>query len=454
MNLTTVVFILVYVAMAAGHLPGFRLGRPGSALVGAMILIVSGNITPSAAWQAIDYRTICLLFGLMVVSAAFMVAGFYHWVATKVGSLPLGPKTLLAVMIVVSGAMAALLNKDVVAVAMTPILCSICMERRLNPVPFLLGFCFAANFASAATLIGSPQNMIVAEALHLSFIGFLRAAAPPALLGLPIAWIVLVLFYRGRWQLTDAATPLKSPSASAVSASLKHGAPAVKGSVQGDTPQAYPAGTTTSPPAEALRSDASPELNLGETIKAICVTAAILIAFIVTDWPHMLIALGGASFLLISRRVASRDLLHHVDGDLLLLLFGLFVVNAAMMTTGLPQEVLASLRDIGLDLQDPISMLLIMAVLSNVVGNNPAVMLVVPFISGASQPEPLGAAIVLGTALSSGAVIFGSLVGIIVAEECSRRGIKMSFLEFARAGLPCSILCLLLAAAWVFHLSH
>lgn len=433
MDLTAVVFILVYAAMAVGHLPGFRLGRTGSALVGGMILIASGRISPAAAWEAIDYRTICLLFGLMVVSAAFMVAGFYHWVAVKVGHLSLGPKTLLAVIIAVSGMMAALLNKDVVAVAMAPILCSICMERRLNPLPFLLGFCFAANFASAATLIGSPQNMIIAETLHLSFMDFLRVMAPPALLGLPIAWIVLVLFYRKRWQLTDVAAP------------REHLTPQMEGSEQGNAQQALPPSVATSPPAQAF--------NLGETIKAACVTAAVLIAFIATDWPHMMIALAAASVLLVSRRVASRDLLHHVDGDLLLLLFGLFVVNAALMNTGIPGQVLASLRGIGLDLQDPISMLLIMAVLSNIVGNNPSVMLAVPFIGDAPQAELLGAAIALGTALSSGAVLFGSLVGIVVAEECRNRGIQLSFLEFAKAGLPCSILCLLLAAAWILHLS-
>ncbi|MGA0598203.1 SLC13 family permease [Enterovirga sp. CN4-39] len=416
MDFSLAIFVLVYVAMAAGHVPGLRLDRTGSALVGAMILIAAGRISPEAAWNAVDYRTIGLLFGLMVVSAGFMIAGFYHWVAQKVGSLDVGPKGLLAILIVVSGGMAALMNKDVVAVAMTPIFCTICLERRLNPLPFLLGFCFSANFASAATLIGSPQNMIIGETLNLSFLGFMRAAALPALLGLPVIWIVLTLTYRGRWKLSSPPT------------------------APGDA-EAPPA----APPAT---------FNVGETIKTSLVAMGVVGAFVLTDWSHVLIALAGASVLLVSRRYSSSNLLHHVDGDLLLLLFGLFVVNATVTATGLPQHLLTSLRGIGLNLEDPLSMLAIMAVLSNIVGNNPAVMLVVPFIGGTGQPEAIAAAIALGTALSSSAVIFGSLVGIIAAEECRKRGITLGFAEFARAGVPTSIVSLLMAAAWIVYLTR
>ncbi len=416
MDFSLAIFVLVYVAMAAGHVPGLRLDRTGSALVGAMILITAGRISPAAAWNAVDYRTIGLLFGLMVVSGAFMVAGFYERIAHRIGRLDVQPKVLLAMLILITAGMAALLNKDVVAVAMTPILCSICLERRLNPLPFLLGFCFAANFGSAATLIGSPQNMILGETLGLSFLGFMRAAALPALLGLPVIWIVLAFTYRGRWELSGEV----------------------------------PSGTDERGKADA---SATP-FSRGETIKASLVTAGVLAAFVFTDWPHMLVALAAASILLVSRRYSSENLLHHVNGDLLLLLFGLFVVNAAITETGLPNRVLADLRGVGLDLQHPLSMMAVMVVLSNIVGNNPAVMLVVPFITGTSQPEALAAAIALGTALSSSAVIFGSLVGIIVAEECRKRGITLGFAEFARAGVPTSIVSLLMAAAWIVYLTR
>ncbi len=418
MDLTITIFLLVYVAMALGHLPGFLLDRTAAALVGAMLLIVLGRITPAAAWQAIDYRTIGLLFGLMVIASSFAVAGFYGWVARAAGAARVGPQALLAILIAVAAGMSALLTKDVVAAAMTPVFAGICVARRLNPVPFLLGFCFAVNVGSSGTLIGSPQNMITAETLGLSFTGFMAVAALPALVGLPIIWLVLTVLYRRRWTL---AVPK--------------------------------AGAGSAPDAASDAATAPAALDPGETAKAAIVTAAVIVTFVATDWPHMLIALCGASVLLISRRVDSERLLGRIDGNLLILLFGLFIVNAAFVATDLPQRLITQLSTAGFDLHNPMSMFIVMAVLSNIVGNNPAVMLVSPFLKDAANPDALGAAIVLGTNFSSNAVLFGSLAGIIVTEEGSRRGITIGFAEFAIAGVPTSLLCLLLAAGWIYYLN-
>jgi Na+/H+ antiporter NhaD/arsenite permease-like protein len=414
-NLTLAIFILVYLTLAIGHLPGFRLDRTGAVMVGAMLLIALERISSTAAWSAIDYRTIGLLFGLMVVSADFYVAGFYDWAARKVGSINVGPKALLAILIAVSGGLSALLTNDVVVVAMTPVLITICLGRGLNPVPFLLGFCFAANVGSAATLIGSPQNMIAAEALHLSFAAFVKAAAPPAILGLGLAWLAVVFCYRGNWQLAGAAQ--------------------VEAKMLSKVPSPIP-------------------LNLPETFRATLVTVCTLIAFVATDWPHMLIALMGASLLMLNRRFSSQDILAQVNLGLLLLLIGLFVINATLAETGLPAKLLDYMRSVGLDLHDPPLMLLAMAVLSDLVGNNPAVMLVAPYIGGSYHPAGIGAAIALGTGFSSNGVIFGSLAGIIVVEESRKRGIIISFVDFAKAGMLTAALCLLLAAGWIAYLEH
>ncbi|AZY50569.1 ArsB/NhaD family transporter [Bordetella avium] len=411
MDLTLAVFLLVYVAMGVGHLPGFKLDRTGAATVGAMVLLALGYISPQAAWDAIDYRTIGLLFGLMVVSSAFVVSGFYDKAARWVGGLRVAPPLLLAILIAVGGGLSAILTNDVVVVAMTPVLVSITLTRGLNPIPFLLAFCFASNVGSAATIIGSPQNMIAAEALGLSFTGFMRVSALPALLGLPLIWLTIVLLYRGKWQRRAQAAAVKGPVAEAI-------------------------------PFDRV-----------ETLKAAVITLLMVGAFVFSNWPHMLIALGGAAVLLVNRGISSKNMLSRVDGDLLLLLIGLFIVNQAVAATGLPQHLLTELSGIGLHLQDPLSMLAIMSVLSNVVGNNPAVMLVAPFIDGVTNPAALGAAIALGTGFSSNMVIFGSLAGIIVAEQGKEHGVTISFWEFARAGLPVSLLCLALAVGWILYLT-
>lgn len=419
MDVTLAIFVLVYISMGVGHLPDFRLDRTGAALVGAMLLIVLGSITPAAAWEAIDYNALGLLFGLMVIAASFGAAGFYGWVAQVTGAARVGPQALLAILIVVSGALSALLTNDVVAVAMTPVLARVCLARRLNPVPFLLALCFAAKVGSVATIIGSPKNMIAAETLNLSFTGFMAVAAVPAVAGLPIVWLVLVVLYRRRWAL--ASTPMQA---------------------------------ATKADADSTDADTAPAaLDPGETAKAVTVTVAVIIAFVVTDWSHMTIALCGASVILVSRRVASKRLLGSVDGSLLLLIIGLYVVNAALVATGLPERMIAQLRAAGFDLHSPMQMIVAMSVLSNIVGSNPAVMLAAPFLKGAAHPEVLGAAIVLGAGFSSTALIFASLAGIIIVEEAGRRGINIGFMEFAIAGVPTAILCLLLAAGWIVYLT-
>jgi Na+/H+ antiporter NhaD/arsenite permease-like protein len=294
-----------------------------------------------------------------------------------------------------------------VAVAMTPLLVAITLSRGLNPVPFLLGFCFAANTGSAATIIGSPQNMIAAQGLGLSFTGFMKVAALPALASLPIVWAVVAFLYRNRWHAPGSA-------------------------VSGEAGKLEPVA-----------------VDHWETAKAGLVTFAVILAFVFSDWPRELIALSAAGLLLINRKLASSDMLKHIDGDLLLLLMGLFVVNAALATTHLPQQLLACLRVAGLDLDQPLWLFLVVSVLSNIVGNNPAVMLVVPYLDASGCHDALGAALALGTGFASNLIVFGSLAGIIVVEESARRGVGISFGEFARAGVPVAVACMAVAAVWI-----
>ena len=198
MDLTLLIFIVTYAGIAFGKFPFLRVDRTGAALLGAIAMIVTQRLTMAQAWNAVDFSTVALLFGLMVVSASFAVAGFYQWTAAQIASLQVGPGKLLAVLIAASAVLSAVLNNDVVVVAMTPLLVEITLARGLNPLPFLLGFCFAANTGSAATLIGSPQNMVVAAGLHLSFNEFFKVAGIPALLSLPIVWGIIAWMFRNR----------------------------------------------------------------------------------------------------------------------------------------------------------------------------------------------------------------------------------------------------------------
>ena len=409
MDTTLLIFLLVYLAMGFGQLPGFRVDRTGAALVGMLAMLVVGSITPQAAWNAIDYRTIGMLFGLMVVAAAFTISGFYAWTAERIGTLAVKPPVLLAILIVTGCALSAVLTNDVIAVAMTPLLVSATLARKLNPVPFLLGFCFATNIGSSATLIGSPHNMIVGQTLQLSFTGFLGVSLLPSLVALPLTWAIVAFLYRGRGELTGSTAAAVAP------------------------PVPVP-------------------FNRIETLKAGVVAIAVILAFIFSPWPRELIALAAAGVLLVNRKIASGDVLSKVDYNLILLVVGLFVVNAAFAATGIPKELVGELRAMGVDIHNPTILLWVVAVVSDLIGNNPTVMLLLPLLHHVRDPEMLGAVMSMGTSFSGNIVVFGSLAGIITVEQAAANGIRISFGEFVRVGAPVTAACMAVATVWILFL--
>src|SRR5690554_1344335 len=185
--------------MLAGGVPGLLIDRTGIALLGAIALLATERVGVDEAWQAVDVETIALLFGLMIVSAQLRQGGFYGLVTRRLTLHQTSPERLLALVIVLAGALSAVLVNDIVCLAMTPVLIEVCARRKLDPVPFLLALACAANVGSAATLIGNPQNMLLGQRLGLSFAGYLLDASVPVLLGLGVVWLVIRALYGGRW---------------------------------------------------------------------------------------------------------------------------------------------------------------------------------------------------------------------------------------------------------------
>ena len=185
------VFAVVYLGMFLGGLPRLKLDRSGVALLGAIAVIALTGETVQDAARAVDLPTIVLLFAFMVVSAQMRLGGFYTAVTRRVAALPLPRSGLLAVLIVVAGVMSAVFSNDVVCLAMTPVVARFCLQRGLNPLPFLIGLACAANIGSAATLIGNPQNMLIGSVMQLHFADYLRQALPPVAASLLLLWLWL-----------------------------------------------------------------------------------------------------------------------------------------------------------------------------------------------------------------------------------------------------------------------
>jgi Na+/H+ antiporter NhaD/arsenite permease-like protein len=405
---TTVVavFAVVYLGMILGGLPFLQLDRTGVALLGAIAIVGLGVLTPEEAAQSIHLPTLLLLFSFMVISAQMRLGGFYTRVTLQIADLRVSPPALLAAVIGVVGVLSAIFSNDVICLAVAPVLADACLARRLDPVPYLLGLACAANVGSAATLIGNPQNMLIGQVLELSFAGYFLEAIVPVLLGLAATWGVIVWQTRGRWR-----TVLDDP------------------------------------PPERRQDDAV--YSRWQTVKGLAVACALIGAFLLTDLPRDVLALIGAGLLLMSRRLHSNKMLGLVDWELLILFIGLFVVNHALAQTGLTAQAMGILADAGVPVSEAVPLFAATLVLSNVVSNVPAVMLLLP---AATEPFS-GPMLALVSTLAGNLFIVGSIANIIVVDAARRRGIALDWRSHARAGVPVTLVTLAITAAW-FALRH
>jgi Na+/H+ antiporter NhaD/arsenite permease-like protein len=400
MDFTTLfVFILVYLGMLLGRIPGLALDRTGVALLGALVLVASGRIETARVFDAVDVPTIALLFGLMVVSAQFRMSGFYSHIVRRIGVIRTSPTLLLAIVIAVVGVLSALLANDIVCLAIAPVLIDGCAKRRLDPKPYLLALACAANVGSAATLIGNPQNILVGQVLGLSFSKYLLDASVPAVVGLVVVWLVISRLHFNRW-----------------------------------ISEGHPAGVK------------APRLSRWQTLKGMLILGGLVALFLFTSWPREVLALGAAALLLCSRSMRSREMLGIVDWQLLTLFISLFLVNFAVNEIGLFAQLEASLAAGGVDVRQPVWLFVISTVLSNLVSNVPAVMFLLP-----SATHPMaGAILALSSTLAGNLIVVGSIANIIVIDQAERSGIPISWREHARVGVPVTLLTLGMAAAWLW----
>lgn len=396
-----IIFLLTYFGVALGRIPGLALDRTGIALLGGIATVAAGVLTEAEALRAVDYPTLLLLYGLMIVSAQFRLAGFYTAVAKSLSRGMGRPARFLFLVMIVSAFLAAVLTNDIICLAFTPLLTRPLLQCGLNPVPFLLGLAISTNLGSAATLIGNPQNMLIGQVGRLDFARFLAWCAPPSLLSLGAAYLVLCAAYRGRWHI--------------------------------------PAVTTELP-------DESPELDRHQSKKAIIATICLLALFF-TDIPRELSAMAVAGFLLCSRKMQTRWILDYVDWHLLTLFAGLFIVIRGLEVAGWVDRLLRELQGANLDVRNPYALTFIGVVLSNLASNVPATMLLVKFLDPAT-PTPWYV-LALASTYAGNLIVLGSIANLIVIEQAKPYGVHISFREHARVGVPITLLSLFILLLWI-----
>ena len=396
--LPLILFALTYAGLALGRVPGLALDRTGLAVLGAVAFLATGGITVEQAKEAVDAPTLAVLFGMMLLSAQYRRSGLYSTIGGRLARVE-DPRRLLLGTIVVTALLSALLTNDVICFALTPLLAGALLAARRPPLPYLLALACAANLGSALTPIGNPQNILIAQTLHLPFLPFVLACAAPVLLSLTALYYLV-------------APRLREPDGQ------------------------------NAPGNPAAVAEESIPLQRWQAAKGVLLTVAAMALFL-SPVPAPLTALGIAGVVLTSRRMRTRDMLAHVDWSLLALFIGLFIVGRGLEVSGWTEAARDALTAAGADPSHPAVLLAAVSLLSLLVGNVPAVMLLLPFVG--RQPAT-GYAMALASTFAGNAVLVGSIANLIVAEQAARLGIRFGFREHLATGLPVTLISLAFAA--------
>ncbi len=386
-----VVFLATYAVVALGRVPRLHIDRAGAAFLGGAMMVALGVLTLDEAYRAIDFDTLVLLLGMMVVVANLRLAGFFGlvtgWVVRRAGH----PAALLAGVILTSGVLSAVLVNDTVCIVLTPLVLAVVLHLRRDPVPYAIAVALASNVGSTATITGNPQNMIIGSLSRIPYGQFAAALAPVAAIGLALTFAIVVLVWRREF----------------VTMVRLHAEP---------------------PPVR---------VNRPLLAKTLAMTAMVMAAFFLGVRPALAALLGGA-LLLPSRRVKVRRIYAEIDWTLLLMFAGLFVVVAgverAVLTPGLVARI---------DLSAIPVLAAATAILSNLVSNVPAVLVLKPFIAALPDPDRAWLVTAMASTLAGNFTLLGSVANLIVVQRARAQGVVIGFRTYFIAGAPLTVLTIL-----------
>ncbi|HTV31958.1 MAG TPA: anion transporter [Methylocella sp.] len=397
---TLCVFVLTYAGIALGRAPGLRIDRAGIALVGASLTIAIGSLSLEEALQAIDLEALALLLGMMILVGQLRVSGFFdavtRFVLHRVHSAPF----LLIAIVLVTGFFSAFLVNDAICLVMAPLVIEVTRALRRNPVPYLLAVAMASNAGSAATFTGNPQNMIIGVSSHLAYRDFAARLAPAAIFALVATVALLALVHR-----QEFSRPFDAPEK----------------------------------PGRLRR-------HPRQLAKGVLVTLAVMAGFF-AGIPIAEAALMGGSALLLSRAVNPHKLYAGIDGGLLLMFAGLFVVVASAEKVLLPHDLTAVVDR--LHLENPWVLSGVTAALANLVSNVPAVLILKPFVMNLPDPDKAWRIVAMSSTFAGNLTLIGSIANLIVAERARKMGLTLTFSTYGKVGLPLTLISLAFGTWWL-----
>ncbi|MFQ3621770.1 MAG: anion transporter [Spirochaetales bacterium] len=398
--LSEIVIVLSIIGIALGRIPYLRMNRASIALVGAVSVVLVGGLTIEEASKALDLETLVLLFSMMVISVNLKLSGFFRLAEDRITRLARTPRQLLALIILSGGIFSAFFLNDTVVLMFTPLVTLMVLELGRDPLPYLIGLGISANIGSAMTIIGNPQNMMIGISSRIEFFRFLSLLSIPSLLGLGVAYLLIVWIFRKEFAFERF------------------------------------------PPLTIHRRFIYPPL-LWKSL----VSLGIFLIGILFHLPLPFASLIAACFLLVTRRVHPEKIFNDVDWSLLVLFAGLFVLIEAIDKDQFFHrfiEYLSSFAE-----SNTLVFSFVSAALSNLISNVPAVMLLKPGISLLPNPEKAWITLAMASTFAGNFTLLGSIANLIVAESAKKYGVHLGFAKFLVVGVPVTLLTLFIGVAWI-----
>jgi len=395
------IFAASYLALAIGKVPGLAIDRAGVALVGAGLMVAARVLPLEEAYRAVDLDTITLLLGMMIVVAALRVSGFFAVATGWIMAHAQRPLVLLAVVTALSGCFSAFLVNDAICLVLAPLVLDLTRRLGRNPVPCLLAVAMASNVGSTATITGNPQNIMIGSFSRIPYVHFAAVLAPVALAGLVLTAALIALMHRG--QLAETV-----------------------------------AGERRLPRMTVNR------VLLG---RALLGTVAMVGLFFAGQPPAKAAVIVGG-LLLLTRRMKSRRVYADIDWSLLVMFAGLFIIVAGAQHALLTPQLIASVGRLHLE-QVPI-LAAVTAVLSNLVSNVPAVLVMKPFVEALPDHVTAWLVIAMASTLAGNFTILGSIANLIVVQKAAAVGIEISFWDYFRVGAPLTVITLVIGTLWLW----
>jgi Na+/H+ antiporter NhaD/arsenite permease-like protein len=401
-----IIFVITFLGIIYTRLPKVNIDRPSAAFFGAVAMILFGVLTFEEAVLAIDFNTIALLLGMMIVIAVLELDGFFTLIAEKTIALSKTANQLLIIIVFVTGIASAFLVNDAVVLLFTPVIIQICRSAKLNSIPYLIAEILASNIGSAMTITGNPQNILIGMQSGIPYSKFLLHLLPISLIGMLLIVLIIKLFFSKEFKSGN----------------------------------------------HLVFHEEEFNYDFKSMKISIPIFTGIIILFFLSHTLSMsipLIALTGASLILILGKIKPSKVIKEVDWVLLLFFTGLFMVVHGIEKVGVLDQLINN-TPINSNLEGVVSLHALSLILSQIVSNVPYTILMLPILKSASS-DLLWLSLASAATLAGNATIIGAVANLIVIEVAKKYDIDIGFWQFFKVGIIITTITLLLSI-FIFYL--